>query len=175
MFVRRQLRDPSVNFLAAEAGASWIRYPDPFLFTGRPASQEVSLFRTRFRVGSVPTRAVLTVRGFKVAIVQIDRATVGTPRMDPKEWKEPVELDLAPFLRVGTHELQLAVLNSNSHACVLAYCPEFGLKTDSGWEASHDGNAWGPAVCVENVAPPPPKQDRSFRVCVKSSVASAGG
>lgn len=149
VYVRLQLRDPSIPFLAPEAGASWIRFPDPFLFTGRPASQEVALFRTRFTVAGPSERAHLTVRAFKVVIVQVDRTTIVPAGSDPNRWKEPVEVEIGPGLAAGAHELQLAVLNANSHACVLAHSSKLGLKTGSGWEASRDGNAWAPASRVD--------------------------
>jgi hypothetical protein len=148
-YVRLQLRDPSIRFFAPEAGASWIRFPDPFLFLGRPASQEVSLFRTHFTIAGKSDRARLTVRAFKVVIVQVDRVTLAPARSDPNRWKEPVEVEIGPGLPAGAHELQLAVLAANGHACALAHSAELGLATGAGWEASHDGNAWAPAARVD--------------------------
>jgi len=148
--VRDRVRDPAIHLLVREGGASWIRYPEPFSHVGRPAGREVSFFRTRFTVERPPADARLVVRGFRDVVVQVDRTAIDAPVRRSEQWKEPLELDLAPVLRAGPHQLAIAVRNENSHAALLAFCPGLGLKTGEGWEASLDGESWKPAVRLED-------------------------
>lgn len=150
LHVRHSLRDPSVSFLVAEDDGSWIRDPEPFQPMGRAADTELRLFRQRFSVTQVPNRAVLRIRAFRSAIVQVDDQTVGTQWSDPHSWRNPIEIEIAPYLRSGSGVLQIAVLNDNAHACVAASCDELGITTGSSWESSADGNHWRAAATVDS-------------------------
>jgi hypothetical protein len=148
--IRDRLRDPAIQLLVREGGASWIRYPEPFSHVGRPAGREIVFFRAKFAVEHPPAEARLVVRGFREVVVQLDRTEIPAPARRADEWKEPLALDLAPLVRAGAHQLAIAVRNENSHAAVLAYCPVLGLATGTGWDASLDGMSWKPAVRVED-------------------------
>src|SRR5260221_3761450 len=149
-----RLGDPSVSFLTRDAGASWIRTPEPFSHVGRPKQQETALFRRTFTLDHPLNQATLVARGFKVVIVQLDGNTMSPPPRKPEQWRDAVTIELAPLLQPGKHQILLAALNFTGHACALAHCQALDLVTDSSWEASRDGVSWKPAVCLETPEDP---------------------
>ncbi len=154
--VRALVADPSVNLLLpGKDGARWIRYPDPFSHVGRPKQEELTLFRKRFDVPGSVYRAELSVEAFESLVVLLDEQTIPTRPFDAETWKQPIDVDLAQSLRPGSHELMLVVRNWNAHAAVRASCPVLGLRTDDGWEASHDARNWTPARSLEEREPLP--------------------
>jgi hypothetical protein len=152
--VRALVSDPSVDLLLpGKDGSLWIRFPDAFSHMGKPKQEELTLFRTRFDVPGSVYRADLSVEAFKSVVILLDQRTVPTRPSDPESWKQPIEVDLAPSLRSGAHELMLVVRNWNAHAAVRASCAVLGIRTEDGWEASHDGRTWVPARSLDEREP----------------------
>jgi hypothetical protein len=143
-------RDPDVKLLLPEAGAEWIRRPwaDGPAFRGD--EYFAAAFRVRFEVGEAPARALLRVRPFRRVLVFLDGVEIGSTPEDLERWKEPYEVDLAPHLAPGHHELVLSVVNTTGPPLVLAVCDELGLRTGPGWETrGRRDPGWGPAVSAD--------------------------
>ncbi len=138
--------DPELKLLLPEGGAGWIRrrWAEGPAFRGD--EYFAAAFRTRFEVAELPARAILRVRAFRRVLVFLDGEEIGRSPEDLDRWKEPSEIDLAPFLAPGTHELVLSVVNTTGPPLVLAYCEELGIRTGPGWETrGRRDPGWGPA------------------------------
>jgi hypothetical protein len=146
---RALLFDPSVVLLARRAGAAWIRFPAPFVLESW-LHPEDAVFRTRFALERAPAEARLHIRALEVFAVQLDGHPLGAPQTEPRRWKQEFELDLAPALAPGVHELRIQVRRVMGHAALRARAPALGLYSGSDWEASLDGGrSFRPAVEVD--------------------------
>jgi len=143
---RAVLWNPEVPFLYSEGGARWLRFDEPFNLKGQDREEQVAGFRTRFTVEEPPQGAVLRFRALRTANVLLDGETVYSTSADDTAWKQRHEAHLAEHLTPGAHELVIMVSSRAGPPCALAYCDALGLRTDASWEASHDGEAWTPAV-----------------------------
>ena len=140
-------RDPDVKLLLPESGAEWIRrrWAEGPAFRGD--EYFAAAFRTRFEVAEVPARALLRVRPFRRVLVFLDGELIGSSPEDLRRWKEPYEIDLAPRLVPGAHELVLSVVNTTGPPLVLAVCEALGIRTGPGWETrGRTDPGWWPAA-----------------------------
>jgi hypothetical protein len=133
-WTRALLRDPQVRLLLPERGAEWIRRPWAEGPAFRGDEYFAAAFRIRFEVGEVPERAILRVRAFRRVLVFLDGEEIAASPEDLARWKEPLEIDLAPRLAPGGHELLLSVVNTTGPPLVLATCEALGIRTAPGWE-----------------------------------------
>lgn len=170
IYLARLLADPSVPLLVPESRVQWIRFDRSMSLMTQPPGQSLINFRKRFSVRQPPARAVLTVRAFKGAVVLVDGRRVLGPVRDLDAWKKPLQVDLAPFLRPGSHQLAIPVLNQYGPPALLAYCESLHLWTGSDWEASRDGKSWTPARPVD--APNRPAFYSAFPTSLESLRAS---
>lgn len=145
------LTDPGIPFLTREGGAQWVFCDLPFELQSIAPRELVFGFRRRFEVQGVPARAVLTVRAFQEAKVRLDGRFLEVARAGPSTWRTPYEIDLAPHLARGEHELVLFVRHTNGQPGVLAHCADLGLATDASWEATIDAQSWRPARTADSV------------------------
>jgi len=144
-----------VPLLLPEEGAEWIRPDIPFLQGMELASPMVAVFRTGFRTAGAPPRAILTVRAMKAGAVSLDgRVVLAFPERSGS-WKNPRQVDLAPYLTSGYHRLEVAVFNWNGPVLLLAYCRELGLTTGETWEAGADGSGWRRVLTAGETPPVP--------------------
>src|SRR5262245_60905254 len=124
--------DPRVVFLAPERGAHWLVANERVHLGIRYEGIFMAHFRTTLPAG--PARdAVLTLRALRLAEVVVDgRAVFRTPS-DLGLWKErhrvPLHLDAGD----RPHELVITVVNESGFPALLAYAPDLGVATGSGW------------------------------------------
>jgi Dolichyl-phosphate-mannose-protein mannosyltransferase len=146
--------DPRVFFLANEEGAEWIRAPAPFSMGLYPDVQPVTIFETTFTTTTPVSDARLTVRAFRRAAVALDTALIDRGAKDFGDWKEPRSLALPNPLPAGRHVLRIVVTNRDAVCCLLAYCPQLGIRTGPGWEATPSRQPTAPAAAAADVRLP---------------------
>ncbi len=146
-------RDPRIAFLWPEGGARWIRLSEPAKIMVQPGGEYAAVFRKRFTLDQAPDKAALTLRAFKHAKVLFDGVEILETSRDLDTWKRAYRVDLAPLLKPGLHEIQIATANKNGPACALAYCEALGVRTGADWEASRNREAWTPARCADASEP----------------------
>lgn len=155
LFFRSAKESPDIFLLTDENGASWIKADEPVNLGIWSPGKTATAFRKEFFVEAPPEgAAVLTVRGTRDIAVLIDRRLALPLRQDLRRWREPVTVDLKPYLSPGTHELILAVINSDGPAMALAYSATLNLRTGPGWETSTDYRSWKRAVTVDVIRAP---------------------
>jgi len=164
------LSSPDLVLLLPKNGAQWIRFHD-FQDTKqggvslRPEQEKTTYataFRKKFAIDRVPEKAVLCLTILKKGEVLLDgtpvyqaesASTLGreaSPDRPERSWKEPIKIDLAPYLTPGAHELTFVTINPIGPNCVRAYCDALGLYTGEDWESTRDGKTWFPAFSVDH-------------------------
>jgi hypothetical protein len=162
------LRDPAVKLLRPEGGARWIRRPWAEGPAFRGDEYFAAAFRTRFEVAGASERAILRIRAFRHVQVFLDGREIAASPGDLDRWKEPLEIDLAPGLAPGPHELFLSVVNTTGPPLVLATCDALGIRTGPAWETrGHRDPGWQRAVDADSpqantVGAKLPRVDRAF-------------
>ncbi|WP_031483566.1 ArnT family glycosyltransferase [Maridesulfovibrio frigidus] len=142
--INKSLVKPENSYLAAHPKAEWIRLDIPFRLNARNNGSEMTLFRTTFDLTDDKT-AKLNFKAFRGAGVWLDGKPLLKSDGDLNDWRDEKVIDL-PSLKVGKHELKIAVVNNNAHPMLLAWSDELGLSSGSGWEASRDDYVWNPAL-----------------------------
>lgn len=132
-----------------------------------PIDEQLHGFRTRFTLSQIPERAVLRVQAFRHASVTLDGRRVLSTDLDVTRWKYPREVDLAPWLSPGEHELMIVVANRFAPPSVIAWCPELDLRTGPDWESSTDREKWSNALPAAVRSRPPissefPRADKAL-------------
>jgi cytochrome c-type biogenesis protein CcmH/NrfG len=141
-------RQPGARYLAAHGPAEWIVYPAAVQpWTVRAAEQE-TVFRRSFPVEIPPPQATLSVRASRAVAVTLNGREVPLPDDGAgADWKKPLVLDAAPYLRAGDNRLTCTVRNDNGPPA-LWLTLEVGprpLLSDASWESSLLGATWLPA------------------------------
>ena len=153
VIVQKIVADPKISFLYPEQGADWIRFAELAELKAREPQILVSTFRTHFEVNEIPREAILSFRAMKCATVLLDNHVLYRADSNLNEWKKVYQVDLAPALSPGSHELHIKVLNQNGHPALLAYCKRLTLFTGEHWEVSKDGKTWTQALSVNKTRP----------------------
>ena len=153
VIVQKIIADPKVSFLFPEQGADWIRFSEPIDPKARDPQTLVSIFRTHFEVNEIPREAILSFRAMKRANVLLDHHVLYRADSNLNEWKKVYQVDLAPALSPGSHELRIEVLNQNGHPALLTYCKQLKLFTGEHWESSKDGTTWTKALSINKTRP----------------------
>jgi len=153
--VRKIYTDPNIVFLASKNKACWIRFPAPPRLYALKYQKVTATYRTRFSVKNVPDKALLNFRAMKRASVWLDNQLIYKVASPLDEWKKLRQVDLAPFLKPGIHELHISVINKNGHPMLLAYCNALRLFTGEAWECSIDGKHWEKALSADHMLPVP--------------------
>ena len=142
------LSHSSLPLLPDRAPASWIIYPTPAEGAGSWASELSTEFRHSFwletnQLGS----AVISLCSLKHSVLSINGKAIELPIRDLKKWKEPIQCDVAAFLKAGTNEVSVTVVNDEGlPALWLALrVGKKHLESDSTWTASLAGGTWLPA------------------------------
>jgi tetratricopeptide (TPR) repeat protein len=136
-------RRAAPRYLADDAPARWIVYPTPFGPVIRTADELTTEFRRTFRVETVPGRAVLRARGFRLVAVELNGRPVGAGAAGAPE----VEADVSALLRAGDNELVARVTNDlGPPALWLALTADgAAVSSDADWSSSLVGAARRPA------------------------------
>lgn len=149
----KYMSDPHAAILLPEQGATWIRLAQPTDLFARPYQPVFHGFRRFIPIRQAPERAVLYFRAMRRVSLFIDKTLVFVSDPAERNWKKKYQVDIAPFLSPGTHEIFMKVLNPKGHPALLAYCPVLDMRTGPGWEAGADGRPWAPAMNVDPVSP----------------------
>lgn len=149
--VRGVLDDPEIALLRPEHGAQWIRaYKETGPEGGYGYGNYTATFRIRFKVSTVPENATLTLRAYRACAVYVDGELLGENSDDLAQWKQRFQIDLAPVLSAGDHELQISVWNESGPPLVLAYCDALRLHTGESWEVqSVETDGWITAITAQ--------------------------
>lgn len=139
---RKALRDPGLIYLPAFAPAEWVLHDDPIALDKRDAKLVARGFRMAFNVSGPLTDALLQLRAMTRCSVLIDGKVVAIPAEHPQGWKAELQVQLAPHLTPGRHEITIFAQNHQGPALLWAHCAALGLKTDASWESSTDGVTW---------------------------------
>ena len=139
--------DPRLPVLVDRGGARWIRAPREFSPILRRPSKE----RSWFRVTLPPARkdapnALASIRAFRSAVVSVDGRVVFDSSRHGGDWKDAGRFTIPVPAPPAAYRLLVVAENENAHPAVLLDCPDLGLETGEGWEASTDGVDWRPAV-----------------------------
>ncbi len=139
--------DPAVNYLADDGVSQWIICPRNL----DPQPSEVvelhALFRRQFNLDAVPASAPLSYRAFKRCVILINGEQIAFPAENDANWKSPVTMDAARFLKQGNNEIAVTVFNDRGP-------PALSLSLDAGatkiisapdWQSSFGGIIWRPA------------------------------
>ena len=157
------LSSPDIVLLLPKNGAQWILFHDfqdedqgGVNLQGNWGDEYAMGFRKKFTMAEdrVPEKAVLSVNALKMVDVYLDNQPIYQASNDPgarmRTWKQPIEIDLAPYLAPGVHELMFMVSNPMGPSCVRAYCEVLGLYTGEDWESTCDGKTWFSALSVDH-------------------------
>ena len=125
----------------------WILYPTPADGSGRPGIEVSSEFRRSFVPDQAASNARLSLRSMKRCTVSINGRSVGLTAPAGGNWKQPVQADVAGWLRPGTNDISVMVFNDAGPPCLWLSLTvgTFGLISDGSWQASFCGAAWEPA------------------------------
>lgn len=136
------INNPDAPFLMTWGGAHWIVEPHVVDLQPHQEGRLVSIFRTRFRVDTPPSEAVLNVNAVGAPVVQLDNHLIWRPASLPKTVKTDLSLDIRPFLTPGLHELHVQVERNRGFPLLRASCNSLKLATGESWEVGHDGKTW---------------------------------
>lgn len=135
---------PEIEFLRPSFRGEWVVHPaPPIRFWGLPACP-AGTFERRIVMTNSPARldvALYACRGFCLNVN--DKAAVAVA--DEKEWKRPVSVNLAPYLRPGTNVLNIKVFGTNGPPALLVEGPP-DFATGTNWTVKCGGGRARPAV-----------------------------
>jgi Flp pilus assembly protein TadD len=141
-------RQPAIACLSADGPAEWIVYPTPANPGIAAAAERTTVFRRTFQVANVPPHASLRFRGYRRCEIAVNGREVPLPQLSPDgNWKQPTDVDVALFLRVGENQLIAQVSNDNGPPALwlLLFIGGETLASSTEWEASLLGATWLPA------------------------------
>lgn len=136
------INNPNTSFLVTWGGARWIVAPHGVDLQPHKAGRLVSVFRTRFRVDTPPSEAILHVNAVGAPVVWLDNHLLWRPGAPPKTVKTALSLDIRPFLTPGLHEIHVQVDRTRGFPLLRAFCDSLKLATGENWEVGHDGRNW---------------------------------
>jgi hypothetical protein len=149
--------NPKIRFLAPGPG-KWIVYPLPPLARPYPAFELAGAFRRAFVLSEKPAAALLSWRCFTNGELHVNSTVI--PRSDASSgnWKTTSQLDIGPFLRQGTNEISVTVINRLGPPALSLELKSrnFLLTSDETWEVSVSGSNWRAAQAA-SVTPRPGK------------------
>jgi len=152
LFAENRLASPDIKLLFPEGGAHWIRHRRPFKLVAWGPTQEVTFFRKRVMVPPPGGSHVLTVHALRTCMVFWDRQRIFVSAK-PEEWKNAHQIKI-PQLAPGEHTIEIFVENTFGPAALLVYCDALDLRSGEDWEEHVFGEAWQPALSVDDVEPP---------------------
>lgn len=137
-------RSDNVAFLPSRPGAKWILYPLPLDTAAHRAVTNITVFRHTFTLDRQPTRAILTVRAFKWAMVAVNGRRPAHLELDGQHWKSVSTADIAALLRAGTNEITVKVANNRSPPALWLrlQTDQMSQGTDDRWQAGLGAGTW---------------------------------
>jgi Flp pilus assembly protein TadD len=135
--------NPKIRFLTPGPG-KWIVYPLPPEARPYLDFELAGTFRRVFVLSEKPAAALLSWRCFTNGEVHVNGAVV--PRSDASSgnWKTTSQLEIGPFLRPGTNEISVTVVNQAGPPALSLELKSgnFLLTSDETWEVSVSGSNW---------------------------------
>ncbi|HVN36840.1 MAG TPA: hypothetical protein VMW19_01535 [Myxococcota bacterium] len=111
----------------------------------------VTRYARRVELAAPPDRATLLVRALGAWRVRVDGETAPGGQSDGSRWRRLHELELAPLLRQGAHEIAIEV--ENAHGPALVSFELLGLGAPLGpadFDVSQDGRALGRPIPADD-------------------------
>ena len=134
----------------------WIRYDYARRFQIRPRVALPCRFRTTFHLDRMPAQAVMRLRAYQSATVELNGDAVDFHEVTPASWKHAVSVEVGRWLRAGTNELEVEVVCDRGPPLLwLVIQTTDGttlVESGTGWEASWAGASWR-AVRLANEFP----------------------
>ncbi len=142
----RCVRDPKINFLAADDRASWIVFPTAADATLHRFASIDTTFRREFILNNLPPAARLSIRAARRAEVKINGRPVEIDAN--RNWKNVSSVNVQAFLQTGRNLIEARVFNhTGPPALSLVFdSNQLTFGSDQAWEASIAGSAWRHAV-----------------------------
>ncbi len=147
---------PGMRFLPARAPAEWIVYPNPPDIKVHAEVDSTAVFRRVFRLDAGSSQESLTFCALRgVSGIQVNGRAISIPAAPSRDWKQPVELDLAGALHAGDNEVSVAVTGNDAPPALWALLRAGGVTvpSDATWEVSWAGAAWRPARLARDPMP----------------------
>jgi len=138
------VRNETVAFLPARAGAEWIVFPKQAAGTQHDAIPVTVAFKHSFTVTHQPATAILAVCAFKGATVAINGRAVGNTPNAHRNWKLPSLVEVAGLLQPGTNVITAWATNAVGPPALWLRLesPQFSLGTGERWQVSLYGTEW---------------------------------
>ena len=105
--------NPKIRFLTPGPG-KWIVYPlPPELARPYHGVELTGTFRRAFVLPEKPAAALLSWRCFTNGELNVNGTVVPRPDSSSGNWKTTSQLEIGPFLRQGTNEISVTVVNQS--------------------------------------------------------------
>jgi Flp pilus assembly protein TadD len=135
--------NPKIRFLTPGPG-KWIVYPLPPQARPYPGFELAGTFRRAFVLPEKPAAALLSWRCFTNGELHVNGTVVPRSGSSSGNWKTTSQLDIGPFLRQGTNEISVTVVNQSGPPALSLklQAGDFLLTSDETWEVSVSGSNW---------------------------------
>ncbi len=167
--VRQLENDPRVSYLREIEGGEWIRAHVDFSLYTYYQMDLVTVFRRNFLTLKPVSGARLTLYAMRRCAVKLDEETIYEDPPDFVAWQQPRQVRIPEPLSPGAHRLRITVANRGGHPCLLAFCDELDVRTDTTWMASVNEIEFSTVILTTDRLPPAvalayPKVWDSFRI-----------
>jgi tetratricopeptide (TPR) repeat protein len=149
--------NPGIRFLTPGPG-KWIVYPLPPKLGVFQGVGLTGTFRRAFVLPDKPAAALLSWRCLTNGELQVNGTIVPPPDSSSGNWKTTSQSEIGPFLRQGTNEISVTVVNQSGPPALSLKLKagNFLLTSDESWEVSVSGSNWRAAQAA-SVTPKPGK------------------
>ena len=162
--------NPNVRCLTPGPG-QWIVYPLPPV--GHPFSgfELAGTFRRAFVLPEKPAAARLSWRCFTNGEVTVNNTLIPPSGAASANWKTTTRADIAPFLRPGTNEISVKVMNFLGPPALSLELQSgnFRLASDETWQVSVSGSDWRAA----RAAPATPRPGKGNELALLETTGGA--
>jgi 4-amino-4-deoxy-L-arabinose transferase-like glycosyltransferase len=147
--------NPKIRFLAPGPG-KWIVYPLPPEAHPYPGFELAGTFRRAFVLSEKPAAALLSWRCLTNGELHVNDTVVPRSGSSSGNWKTTSESDVGPYLRQGTNEIVVIVINQSGPPALSLELKSrnFLLISDEAWEVSVSGSNWRSAQAASATSRP---------------------
>jgi tetratricopeptide (TPR) repeat protein len=149
--------NPKIHFLSPGPG-KWIVYPLPPAAHPYPGFELAGTFRRVFVLPEKPVVALLSWRCLTNGELHVNGTIVPRSGFSSENWKKTSQLDIGSFLRQGSNEISVVVVNQSGPPALNLELKSGNslLTSDEAWEVSISGSNWRAAQAA-SVTPRPGK------------------
>jgi hypothetical protein len=135
--------NPTIRFLTPGPG-KWIVFPLPPQAHPFSGFELTGVFRRAFVLPEKPAAASLSWRCMTNGVVRVNGTVIPALDSSSGSWKTISQSEIGPFLRQGTNEISVTVLNRVGPPALSLELKSghFLLKSDETWEVSLSGANW---------------------------------